>query len=381
MNPDAYAPRKARSDEMLKAGVEPVKDGFSAFYVPSQSTHGRKYKVTITKGWYACECADNQEGNLCKHILFLKTWFALKFKAQDQKAQIVVSHPCPRCSSTNLQKDGTRKTAFGKKQKWHCLDCGSRFVNEPVSKIKGNLDTVITAIDLYMKGVSYRGIADSLKQLYGLKVTHPTVMAWVQTYMAKINTYAQQQHPVVGETWHADEQFIKVQGKQEYVWNVLDGDTRFLLAANHSPTRRYEDARTTFQIAKETAQKKAQTVVTDGSFNYTHAVHKEFATYANPQPHKRYVSIRAHDSSNNNIERFHGTFRQRDKVMKGFQANQHQHAQNFQTYYNFIKPHEGLQGQTPAQKAGLKTPQNWKALLLAALEQPRATSRPLPVMD
>ncbi len=94
-----------------------------------------------------------------------------------------------------------------------------------------------------------------------------------------------------------------------YSCDCLDNETRFLLASNQSPTRSYEDARQTFQQAKSTAGKKALTVVTDGAFSYEKAVRKEFATYQNPKPHYRYVSLKQHDSNNNVIERFHESFR------------------------------------------------------------------------
>jgi transposase-like protein len=266
---------------------------------------------------------------------------------------------------------------MGTKQRWLCLACGKRFVNEPMSNIKGNTETVITAIDLYMKGVSYRGIADTLRQLYGLRVTHSTVINWVASYMQRINAYVGQFQPNVGNVWHADEQFIKVKGNIEYVWNVLDSQTRFLLAANESPTRNYEDARATFQQAKATAGKKARVVITDGSFNYTKAVRKEFATYENPNPHSRYVSIRARSPTNNPIERFHGSFRQRDKVMRGFKTRQAAFAQNFQTYYNFVRQHQKL-GVTPAQKAGLTVAPEWRELLINAVSHPQMTTRNSP---
>lgn len=365
MQNEKYTLRKERSLTMLKDGVEPIKNGFNEYFVPSQNNTQKKYKVTIKNKWYSCDCPDNKEGNLCKHILLLKTYFAIKLNAQKHK--VSVSNPCPHCEGHNIKKDGTRKTAMGKKQRWLCIDCNRRFVNNPVQKIKGNEDTVITAIDLYMKGVSYRGIADSIKQFYGLKVTHVTIMNWVNTYMKKINDYTNELHPQVSDVWGADEQFIRAKGKQEYVWNVLDQETRFLLASNESPTRSYQDARETFQQAKRVAQKKAKTVITDGAFNYGKAVKKEFWSYDNRKPHYRYVSIRAKDTSNNRIERFHGGYRQRDKVMRGFGGNQKQHTDNYRTFYNFVKEHQSL-GMTPAQKAKINQKAEWKDLLNKALQ-------------
>lgn len=55
-------------------------------------------------------------------------------------------------------------------------------------------------------------------------------------------------------------------------------------------------------------------------------------------------------------ERLHGTIRQRNEVMRGLD-----HEDSTQTlldrlrlyYYNFIRPHQALNGKTPAQKAGI----------------------------
>src|SRR3989344_4087042 len=189
--------------------------------------------------------------------------------------------------------------------------------------------------------------------------------------MSRINKYVEGMKPNVSDLWNADEQFIKVKGKEAYVWNVLDNETRFLLASNQSPTRTYEDARKTFQIAKATAQKKAKTIVTDGAFSYQKAVRKEFATYQNPNQH---------DSNNNVIERFHESFRQRDKTMRGFKGNQKQYAENFKTYYNFVRKHQELKT-TPAKRAGINESDLWKELLEKAVKHPSVTTRHLPPTD
>src|SRR3990167_6750215 len=101
-----YETRKAKSLDMLKSGVEPIKDGFNEYSIPSQNNPKQKYKVVIKNGWYSCECPDNHAGNLCKHILLLKTYLALKFKAREIKRNISITRPCPFCESKNIQKDG-----------------------------------------------------------------------------------------------------------------------------------------------------------------------------------------------------------------------------------------------------------------------------------
>ena len=76
-------------------------------------------------------------------------------------------------------------------------------------------------------------------------------------------------------------------------------------------------------------------------------------TYDNSKPHYKYVSIRSRDIINNNIERFHGTFKQREKVMKCFKANHKNFTNNFNTNYHFVKKHSSL-GITPVQKVGIQ---------------------------
>jgi transposase-like protein len=70
--------------------------------------------------------------------------------------------------------------------------------------------------------------------------------------------------------------------------------------------------------------------------------------------------LRARDSklSNNIIERFHNTLKERIKVMRGFGSGKG--AENvlygFVIQYNFMRPHTTLYGRTPAEAAGLKLP-------------------------
>ncbi len=68
MDNEKYQTRKAKSLDMLKNGIQPVKGGFNEYCIPSQSDKSKKYKITIKNGWYTCQCPDNsQDKNLCKH--------------------------------------------------------------------------------------------------------------------------------------------------------------------------------------------------------------------------------------------------------------------------------------------------------------------------
>lgn len=52
--------------------------------------------------------------------------------------------------------------------------------------------------------------------------------------------------------------------------------------------------------------------------------------------------------------------------MRGFKGKQKAFAENFKTYYNFVKQHQAL-NMTPAQKAGIEQKAEWKELLMKAI--------------
>jgi hypothetical protein len=50
----------------------------------------------------------------------------------------------------------------------------------------------------------------------------------------------------------------------------------------------------------------------------------------------------------------HGTIRQREKTMRGLKVEDTPIVDGNRIYYNFIKPHEALEGKTPSEKAGIE---------------------------
>jgi transposase InsO family protein len=48
-----------------------------------------------------------------------------------------------------------------------------------------------------------------------------------------------------------------------------------------------------------------------------------------------------------------GTVRERTKVQRGWKSMKTPLAEGQRIHYNFVKPHEALEGQTPAEAAGI----------------------------
>jgi len=77
-------------------------------------------------------------------------------------------------------------------------------------------------MDLYFKGVSLRKIQDHLRQFYNLKLHHETIRRWIVRFTKLMNEYVNRLEPKLSDTWHADEQMIKSNGKWIWSWNILD---------------------------------------------------------------------------------------------------------------------------------------------------------------
>jgi len=134
---------------------------------------------------------------------------------------------------------------------------------------------------------------------------------------------------------------------------VIDNESRFWLATQTTEKRDIADARNVLAQATSISQTRPMAVVTDGLRAYQDAIPKEFYTMKAPRTqHVRVPNIR-NRSNNNMVERLHGTIRQRNKVMRGLdhKASAQTMMDGMRIYYNFIKPHQSLGNQTPAEKA------------------------------
>jgi putative transposase len=54
------------------------------------------------------------------------------------------------------------------------------------------------------------------------------------------------------------------------------------------------------------------------------------------------------------MKRFNGEARDREKVMRGLKKVDTPILTGYQIYHNYVRPHEGLDGKTPAEACGIK---------------------------
>ncbi|MCK4310816.1 MAG: IS1/IS6 family transposase, partial [Methanomicrobia archaeon] len=360
--------RKVRGYSILAKGVTPIvleKD--RKYKIPSQSNHGF---YIVTRGYkvYTCTCLDHQYRKVeCKHINAVKFWLKLKDKLKEETTfttDIKISNEikCPSCSSTNIVKRGIRKTKNGIKQRYQCKDCKKKFSVQDGFKYMKNDSKIITlALDLYFKGVSQNAITEHLRQFYDVSVSQPSISRWIRKYTRIISEYVRTLTPDVSGMWAVDEMALKCKGEWNWLWNLIDTESRFLISSmiSEGKVRDVDIARRPFREAKKLTKKKPDIIVSDGLQAYKKAVKKEFQAnkkYGISRTlHIREIAITNEERNNNKIERLNGTVRQRNKVQRGLKEipSSRIFIEGFKNYYNFIRPHMSLNGKTPAEVVGL----------------------------
>lgn len=264
---------------------------------------------------------------------------------------------CRFCKSKNIKKNGRRKNKNRTIQTYYCKDCKKRFrTDNGFLKMKNRPKVVSTALDLYASGMSFRKIQNHLERIHKVKISHQTIYDWIKKYTPKLKKITDNISSLLplGTGWHGDEMMLRVGGKHVWMWNGIDALTRFKLPSLISLLRREEDAKLFFSQIKEAHGRQFNKFITDGLPAYYKSFRKIFWRRNPPCPeHISCVSFIS-KANNNIMERFQGNVRERVKVMRGFQHEEGAKMFNdfYSTFYNFIRPHLGLGGKTPAEVAG-----------------------------
>jgi len=328
------------------------------YQVKSQSLSKQSwYDVIITEKGYVCDCPDHQMRHyVCHHIHAVH--FSIKLRKEVLKSDTQINElstqNCRFCQSENITKYGIRKNKTYSLQRYLCKDCGKFFsFNMGFENMRASPQTITTAMQLYFSGESLRNVQKFLK-LQGLEMSHVAVYKWIKKYVGLMESYLEKITPNVSDVWRADELYLKIKGNPKYIYAMMDDDTRFWIAKQVADHKYTENIQPLFQQGKEFAQKKPTILITDGALNFHKAYKKEFFTMNFPRTkHIRHIHIDG-DKNNNKMERLNGEIRDREKVMRGLKKMDTPIIEGYRIYHNYVRPHMSLDGDTPADRAGIK---------------------------
>src|SRR4030043_563971 len=182
---------------------------------------------------------------------------------------------CKYCDSENVVKNGTVKG----EQVYKCKNCGHRFTEgSAFPKMRTESRIISSSIDLYFEGLSIRKISTQIEKLYGVHVSNVSIWKWIMKYSTLVSKYVETLSPQLLGIYHVDETAIKCKGVQKWFWEIIDEQTKFLVAGHLSASRTTEDAVALFEKSISVAKSKPMSIYCDGLPAYDDGDNKVFRT-------------------------------------------------------------------------------------------------------
>jgi len=263
---------------------------------------------------------------------------------------------CPHCTAGDVVRFGTYKGT----QLYWCKVCKRKYTdNGAMPGRKVPPDQVGAAVSMFYSGMSLAQVQQTFDHMYDFRPSTATIYEWVVDYT---NTAIHEMKPhkaKTGDIWVADEMMLTVGGKKMWNWNVMDGESRYILAVRLSPTRMLEDAEAVMREARRNADRPPKFIVTDRLASYIDGIERAFGSESK---HIQSDGIRA-KVNNNMSERLQGAYRARSKVMRGLKRRDTGQLilDGWTLHYNHFRPHMSLEDNTPGSVAGIEPPiKNWE---------------------
>lgn len=216
-------------------------------------------------------------------------------------------------------------------------------------------EVIGSALYQYYTGESLSDVRGHIMQQNNLTPAESAIYYWINHFSKLATDKANEYHPKVGDEWIADETVISINGKNYWLWDIIDSDTRFLLATHMSETRTIKGAQKLMELASERAGKAPKIILTDKLAAYIDGIE---LTFGSETKHIQSKPFTTEEESTNKIERWHGTLKERLKVMRDLKSTEtaRQILDGWLVYYNYFRPHESLNDKTSAEVAGIKFP-------------------------
>ena len=357
--------RNQRAKQMMEKPNFASQVDHGKFEVRSQTDPTKSYLVVTTSNGLVCTCKDHSIRKAdCKHIKIILEKIKRKSCYSNQPFRIMERSQlklCKFCDSGRIIKKGFKKNKSGNVQLFKCKDCKRKFTaNFGFEKMRSKDYIITRALQMYYTGMSVRDISDCFEQ-EEIDVSHMTIYNWITKYSKMTSKYLNGIVPRVGNWFRADEVWIKINGKQNYLFASMDDDTRYWLASDVADNKFQHNADNLLQLTKLQAGKSPRNFITDGLPAYMKSSKRIFGKKTN---HVRHIHLKG-DMNNNKMERLNGEIRDREKVFRGLKRMDTPVLDGMRVYYNFTKKHGSLKGKTPAEASLIEIDgkNKWKTII------------------
>jgi len=268
---------------------------------------------------------------------------------------------CKYCNSPNIVKFGIYKGI----QRYFCKDCKRKFVLDTLPKMKTPMSWIADAMDSYYRGFPLDSIQGHMNQVYGKYFSEAGIYKWIIRFTKEAIMKAKGFRPIVGDVWIADETGLNVGGRNIWFWDIIDTNSRYLLASHLSRSRTTEDAQILVEKAIARAGKTPTVIITDKLQAYIDGIDLASGGGSRHIRSKPFTDV----DSTNFIERFHGTLKERTNVIRNFGnlTTARLLTDGWLIQYNFFKEHESLGNISPAKNMNIELPfKDWNDIIATA---------------
>lgn len=171
--------------------------------------------------------------------------------------------------------------------------------------------------------MSLRDVEDLLAQR-GIVVSYEAIRIWCKKFGSEYARDLKRRQGRLGDSWHLDEVFIRINGQQHYLWRAVDqdGDVIDILV---QPRRDQRAAERFFRRLLRNQGQKPFRIISDKLRSYSAALRTTLCDV--PHTTERYA--------NNRVEVSHQATRQRERYMRRFKSTVH--AQRFLCLHSVIQ--------------------------------------------
>jgi transposase-like protein/predicted nucleic acid-binding Zn finger protein len=318
---------------------------------------------------WTCECPDfmfrlaSKEDKRCKHIIACQAMQKI-VENENKIEKIERQKICPRCISTTIIKIGFRTVKGGiRRRRYQCKQCNYKFClgENGFGKISSDPKVITESLNLIFSGMSYRNTARHISLSHNVKLSHVSILNWFRKYTQIMKDYVDNLTPEKSQVWSADEMMLNVKdtkpiegkGLYDWMWSIIDPQTKFVIASEISKKREIADAQMLFISGKQKTKSTPNYVITDALHSYERAIRNELDV--RKTAHIKTKSL-SEGFANRPIERYHNEVRSIVKSKRGLgnDRSAQEFADGYRIYHNYCRPHTGLPDKkTPAEAAGL----------------------------
>jgi len=177
----------------------------------------------------------------------------------------------------------------------------------------------------YRFALSFRDVQELMAER-GVDVSHETIRAWCEKFGRLYAKRLRARRDRLGDRWHLDEVFLKINGRMQYLWRAVDQDGS-VLDVLVQPKRDKRAAAKFFRKLLKGQAYAPRVVVTD-----------RFPSYRAPCAELVSGATHVRDRhANNRAENSHLPTRLRERRMRRFKSSVH--AQRFLSIFGIVHDH------------------------------------------